>query len=181
MYESHTEETESLWRPLESADDECFGCGPDNSHGLQMRFESNGSMLRSRLKMDSRHRGWSNLIHGGILSTMLDETMGWTVIILTRRFMLTKTMAVSFHRPVRIGAQLTITGFFKEQPTERRALVRAEIHDEHGELCAAADGEFALFSKKQFLRMKIMSEEDIEAMEAAANSGHKELAEAELN
>ncbi len=146
-----------------------------------MRFESNGSMLRSRLTMDKRFRGWSNLIHGGILSTMLDETMGWTVIILTRRFMLTKTMTVSFHRPVRIGAKLTVTGYIREQPTERRALVRAEIHDEHGELCAAADGEFALFSKKQFLRMKIMSEEDIEAMESAAISGSDRIETTELN
>ncbi len=51
-----------------------------------------------------------------------------------------------------------------------RRIVVAEIHDEDGDHCAVSEGDFALFSKKQFLRMTIMPEEDIEAM-ASAISG----------
>jgi hypothetical protein len=64
-----------LWRPLEKVDKECFGCGPENPHGLRMSFESDGKRLRSTVTLEKRFRGWSNHIHGGILSTMLDETM----------------------------------------------------------------------------------------------------------
>jgi len=157
----------SDWSPLVNIDRECFGCGPDNPHGLKMRFESNGSMIRSMVIMEPRFRGWSNLIHGGILSTMLDEVMGWTVIHLTGKFMLTKSMQVSFRKPVRVGAALSVTGFIRERMGEKRVLVAAEIRNEAGELCAESAAEFALFSIEQFRRMRILPEEELAAMAAA--------------
>lgn len=168
MFEGEETIREIVWKPIANVDKECFGCGPENPHGLQMRFESNGEKIRSKLIMEPKFRGWSNLIHGGILSTMLDETMGWTVICLTGRFMLTRGMKVDFRKPVRIGTALTVTGYIKEYRSHhRRALIVAEIHDEEGDLCASSEGEFALFSREQFLRMEIMPEADLAAMEAA--------------
>jgi len=167
MFEGKETMEDNVWQPLAPVDRECFGCGPENPHGLKMRFETNGTMLKSTVKMEQRFRGWSNLIHGGILSTMLDEMMGWTVIVLTGRFMLTRTMQVAFKRPVYIGALLTVTGLIKERISERRVLVKAEIRDEEGRVCAEAEGEFALFTREQFRRMGIMPEEDLEVMAAA--------------
>jgi len=170
MFESSDIKPGAIWKPLASVDKECFACGPENPHGLRMCFESNGGKIRSKLIVKQAFRGWSNLIHGGIISTMLDETMSWAVINFTGKFMLTRSMTVTFKKPVRVGAVLTVTGYIKEQSSERKALVVAEIHDEDGDLCAASEGDFALFSKKHFLRMAIMPEEDIEAM-ASAISG----------
>lgn len=170
MSESSGIKMEADWKPLASIDKECFGCGPENAHGLKMCFESNGRQIRSKLKVKKSFRGWSNLIHGGILSTMLDETMSWTVINFTGKFMLTRSMTVTFKKPVRVGATLTVTGYIKEQSSERKAVVVAEIQDEHGDLCAVSEGDFALFSKKHFLRMGIMPEEDIEEMAAAISA-----------
>ncbi len=167
MFGSSETQLEAIWKPLASVDKECFACGPENSHGLKMCFESNGRQIRSKLVMKQAFRGWSNLIHGGILSTMLDEAMSWTVINLTGKFMLTRSMIVVFKKPVRVGTALTVTGYIKERSSERKVLVVAEIHDENGDLCAASEGDFALFSKKHFLRMNIIPEEDIEAMESA--------------
>ena len=170
MSEHSDKNAETNWKPLASIDKECFGCGPENSHGLKMSFESNGSQIRSKLLVNKTFRGWSNLIHGGILSTMLDETMSWTVINFTGKFMLTRSMTITFKKPVRVGAVLTVTGYIKKQSSERQAVVVAEIYDEHGDLCAVSEGDFALFSKKHFLRMGIMPKEDIEEM-ALAISG----------
>ena len=170
MSEHIGKETEGNWKPLASIDKECFGCGPENSQGLKMCFESNGKQIRSKVSVKRKFRGWSNLIHGGILSTMLDETMSWTVIHFTGKFMLTRSMTVTFKKPVRVGAVLTVIGFVKKQSSERRAVAVAEIHDETGDLCAVSEGDFALFSKKHFLRMGIMAKEDIEEM-ASAISG----------
>ncbi|WP_136809252.1 PaaI family thioesterase [Desulfosediminicola flagellatus] len=157
------------WQSLVGVDKECFGCGEENSHGLQMKFEMNDSatQLRSHLIMDKRFRGWSNLIHGGVLSTILDETMGWTVLCLTKQFMLTKGMQVAFKKPVRIGMKITSTGYIKEHLSKKKIVVVAEIRDDAGALCASSEGEFALFSKEQFLRMGIMPEEDINLMVAS--------------
>jgi uncharacterized protein (TIGR00369 family) len=166
MFEGRAETREETvsWRSLANVDKECFACGPDNPHGLQMRFESDGTRLRSKLTLEKQFRGWSNLIHGGVLSTILDETMSWTVICLTKKFMLTKGMQVNFIKPVRIGMTVTATGYIRERISERKIEVVAEITNEKGDLCASSSGEFALFSREQFLRMGIMPEEEIDAM-----------------
>lgn len=171
MFDGNTETIDkqktSSWQLLTNVDKECFGCGRDNPHGLQMKFEFNGAQLRSKLILEERFRGWSNLIHGGVLSTILDETMGWTAICLTRKFMLTKGMQVNFIKPVRIGMSVTATGYIKEWINERKISVVAEIVSDEGEICASSSGEFALFSRDQFLRMNIMSGQEIDTMLAS--------------
>lgn len=63
MFGSSATQLEAIWKPLASVDKECFACGPENSHGLKMCFESNGRQIRSKLVMKQAFRGWSNLIH----------------------------------------------------------------------------------------------------------------------
>lgn len=170
MIEKSDARPETTWKPLASVDKQCFACGPENPHGLKMCFESNGTKIRSKLIIKDAFRGWSNLVHGGILATILDETMSWAVINFTGKFMLTRSMNVTFKKPVRVATALTVTGYIKEQSGERKALVVAEIYDEDGDICAASEGDFILLSKKQFLRMEIMPEEDIEAMASAISN-----------
>ncbi len=162
-----TSEQTARWQNLVGVDKECFACGLENPHGLHMKFETNGIQLRSKLKMEKRFRGWSNLIHGGILSTILDETMGWTVLCLTKQFMLTKGMKVAFKKPVRIGMEITVNGYIKEHVSQNKIVVVAEIRDEKDNICASSEGLFALFSREQFLRMGILPEEDLDAMVAS--------------
>jgi len=159
--------TETKWKPLAGVDRECFACGTENPHGLRMTFESNGVQLRSSLTVRPRFRGWSNLVHGGILSTMLDETMSWAAIHLTERFILTKGMSVAFKKPVRVGMPLSIIGTIKERVSERKAHVVAEIRDEEGDVCASSEGEFILFTLEEFGSMGIVPIEELEEMAAA--------------
>lgn len=69
--------TQHEWRSLTNIDHDCFGCGQHNHQGLKMTFASNGEQLRSELVIPEHLRGWSNLVHGGITTTILDEMMGW--------------------------------------------------------------------------------------------------------
>jgi len=154
----------AIWQPIDNVDKFCFACGHLNAHGLHMKFESDRESLRSTLTLQPHFRGWSNLIHGGIISTILDETMSWTVLKLARKLMLTKGMEVQFVRPVRVGMTVTVSGRIEEWMSKRKVKVIAELTDESGTLCASSTGEFALFEKAHFLRMGIMPEEDIDAM-----------------
>ena len=163
----------SVWTPVENLEKNCFGCGNENAHGLQMIFETNGTELRSTVQVPERFRGWSNLIHGGVLSTILDEVMGWTAILFTRKFMLTRKMNIEFQKPVRVDAVLTATARIKEQRSERRATVIAEIRDQQNDICVISEGEFALFTPEQFRRMRILSDSDLDALLQA----HPELDE----
>ena len=160
-----------VWMPLEGVDRKCFACGVMNEHGLKMQFESNGERVRSRVLVKPQFRGWSNLVHGGILSTFLDEIMSWTAIHLTQRFILTKGMKVSFKKPVLIETPLTVAGEIKERISERKAIVSAEIKDASGDVCAVSEGEFILFTVEEFRQKRVMPDEELEAMSRAFGQG----------
>ena len=158
----NTSDQTSSWRRLKSIDRHCFGCGTDNLYGLQMIFETDGSRVRSQLTLGDRFRGWSSLVHGGVLATILDETMSWAAIAATEKLMLTKGMQVRYIKPVRIDTSITAIGYIQKWLSKREVEVVAEIKDAAGNLCAASSGNFPLFSRKQFLRMGIISEQEID-------------------
>jgi len=97
--------------PLPVQDDHrCFACGPANAAGLHMRFLAGEDRVVSRLTIPEHLRGWSNLAHGGVLSTILDEIMSWTAIHLLRRVILTKSMTVNFKKPVYVEKPVEAVG-----------------------------------------------------------------------
>jgi len=55
----------------------CFVCGEANPLGLKLRFESDGQIVRTRFTPCPDHMGFKDVIHGGLLATVLDEIMVW--------------------------------------------------------------------------------------------------------
>jgi len=159
-----TKTTDAPWKQLPNLDKDCFGCGLENHSGLQMTFETNGEQIRSKINVTPQFRGWSKLVHGGVISTILDETMSWAAIFLLKRFILTKQMTIQFHRPVYVGSSLYGIGSIKERIRERKAIIKAELFDDKGELCASSEGEFVLYTKEQFAKLEIIPVEDLQAM-----------------
>lgn len=135
----------TILRPIETTDADCFACGTDNPCGLHMEFETDGQALYSRVVLPGRMRGWRNMAHGGIISTMLDEIMAWTAIHLLQRFILTQSIRVDFLKPVTIETPLLVKGWVKERVSPRKAIMTATVSDDHGQVLAKAEGEFALF------------------------------------
>lgn len=58
----------------------CFGCSPDNPFGLHMEFYEDGDDVVSYWHPHDHFQGWTGVMHGGILATMIDETAGWVVM-----------------------------------------------------------------------------------------------------
>jgi len=153
------------WKQLPNLDKTCFACGTENIFGLKMTFSSNGKQLRSLLTVPEHTRGWSNLVHGGILATILDEIMSWTAIQLTSHFILTRNLNVEFKKPVFIGSQLTATGEIIER-SEKNATLSAQIQDDSGVLCCTGRSSFALFTQEEFARLNIIPENYLAEMAA---------------
>ena len=57
----------------------CFGCAPDNPIGLHMHFYEDGEQVVSYWQPQQHFQGWVGTLHGGIISTLIDETAGWVV------------------------------------------------------------------------------------------------------
>lgn len=159
-----TLQKELQWRPLPNIDTDCFGCGKDNSHGLQMKFETNGEQVRSVVTVPDHLRGWNTIVHGGVLATIADEIMAWAAIHLLQRFILTKSMTTDFLRPVFIGSTLTAKGYIKKQTDSKNAVMACRIYNDQGQVCARAQGRFVLFTANEFKKLQLIPDSLLDRM-----------------
>ena len=147
----------------------CFGCGPANDHGLKMKFFGNDEMIYSDITVPDYLLGWNGVVHGGILSTMLDEVMGWSAIYLLKKFILTKTMTINYYRPVLVGETLHIEGRIKEKNSDKDATMTGRIYNSKNELCVTSTGLFALLEIEKIKKMGIMKDKDLDDFQAIMN------------
>jgi uncharacterized protein (TIGR00369 family) len=82
------------------------------------------------------HQGWKGIIHGGILSSLLDEAMGY-VAYFEKVAGVTAAMEVCFKRPVSIGEPLAITAWVSGK-ARRFADTEASLTLEDGTVVATA-------------------------------------------
>ena len=64
----------------DSSGSSCFACGPDNRRGLHLNFQRNkvGEMVAEWIP-EPELEGFQGIVHGGIVSTVLDEAMSKAV------------------------------------------------------------------------------------------------------
>jgi len=127
----------------------CFGCGPDNPRGLRMTFYAVGGTIRSDVILNKHHMGWENIAHGGIISTILDEIMGWTVIAYKRAFFVTRKMEVQYLRPVELDTALTVVGEIESDFAPKGCSTKGTLLDAQGKKLAEAWAEMRYLSVKR--------------------------------
>ena len=54
----------------------CFGCGRDNPVGLHLHFRTDEDGCYTSFVPQPVHQSYDGRMHGGLISTLLDETMG---------------------------------------------------------------------------------------------------------
>jgi uncharacterized protein (TIGR00369 family) len=125
----------------------CFACGTANPIGLNLSFYRQGNSICSDITLGKNYEGWENMAHGGIVSTILDEIMSWSMIYFKRTFFVTRKMSIKYIKPVRLHMPLTAKGTVEE---EKRRLCKAKgsIEDGDQKVLARAEATFALLSDK---------------------------------
>lgn len=101
----------------------CFVCGQQNPNGLHIRFEqaANGEVTAAWIPM-ADWEGFCGIVHGGVVSTVLDEAMSKAVIGLNCEA-LTAELRVRFRHHVRSGEHLLIRGWVVQRD---RRVIRTE-------------------------------------------------------
>ena len=150
-------------KPVISRDAHCFGCSQKNSHGLKMKFYTDETTLYSWLSVPPHLCGWEGIVHGGVLSTMLDEIMGWSAIYTLRKIVMTKSMTIDYLKPVYIEDKLRVEGKVIERVSDREVIIEGRLYKEDNILCAQTRGTFAVFTANAIKRMKIMPQEVIDS------------------
>lgn len=93
----------------------CFVCGQENARGLRIRFErAAGSQFSAEWIPEAAFEGFSGIVHGGIVSTVLDEAMSKAVSASGAQA-LTAELKVRFRLPVRAGERFQIRGWIAKQ------------------------------------------------------------------
>lgn len=85
----------------------CFVCGPKNPIGLKLDFHFNGKTIKTEFIPKKEHQGYLNIIHGGIISTVLDEAMVKLAIAMDM-LAVTASMEIRLRKAVNVGEKITI-------------------------------------------------------------------------
>ena len=123
-----------------------------------MRFFTREESVYSRVRVPGHLCGWNNVAHGGVVSTILDETMSWAAMYLLRRVSLTQKLTVEFVQPVYVGTVVEGEGRILEVKGRRDAIVEGILTDSNGAVCARSQGTFKTFSPEVAKRLKLADE-----------------------
>lgn len=135
----------------------CFVCGVHNPQGLGLRFRQVGAEVHADFAPTTPHAGFRDIVHGGIISTVLDEAMFWAAACQMKRFCLAAELNVRFIRKVTVGQPLLIVAKFV---ADRRRVWEssAELRDAAGASLATStckqvpvDGPFMRHAAEDFL------------------------------
>ena len=125
----------------------CFACGRANPQGLHLDFEVSRDRAQTRFVPRREHTGYDGTVHGGIVTALLDETMGWAIFH-QGVWGVTARLSVTFRRPAQVGEALVVTGEVTRQ-THRSVETRGELRDEAGDVLAEADALFLLMPEER--------------------------------
>lgn len=131
----------------------CFVCGRDNPIGLYLTFflDEQGC-VHAEYTPRPEHQGFPGVMHGGLITAMLDELIGRTAIA-NDLWCMTAKLAVRFRKPVPIGRSLKLKGAITRQ--HGRVLEgRGELRLDDGSLAAEAEGVYLRIPDDQIEQYK---------------------------
>ena len=126
----------------------CFGCGPVNQQGLQLKSFPQDQEVVARWRAQSHHQAFPGVLNGGIIGALLDCHSNWTAAYELMRqndkdqpdCTVTANYAVKLLRPTPAEAEIHLRARVVES-SQDRAVVEAELSAE-GKVCATCRGTF---------------------------------------
>jgi uncharacterized protein (TIGR00369 family) len=126
----------------------CFGCSPQNDHGLNLEFWDDKGEVFSLWSPSRDFEGYPGIIHGGILATIMDETASWYVYTMLETSGVTSEMTVRYLKPVRIAGGIVTTAVSLLHRESQRATLQCTVSGNNGIPCAIAEITFFLYPEK---------------------------------
>ena len=120
----------------------CFGCGQNNPIGLKLSFTKDGDILQAEYTPDKVYQGWPGIVHGGILTCLLDEAMSYAAYY-EGVTCLTASMHIRLRQPVIVEEPLVITALVTKN--------RKKLIETTGRVCLKDGTVVAESTAKQFV------------------------------
>jgi acyl-coenzyme A thioesterase PaaI-like protein len=131
------------------ADNYCFVCGRDNPRGLKIKVTYFPEELaaETELALPREYQGWAEVIHGGILSTLLDEMMAHAVWHFAGPG-LTLSLEVRFHAPLKPDEAIRVRGELAPGNGSRRLAEAVITRTSDQRKIASGKSRFLLLEEK---------------------------------
>ena len=140
-------------RPIKNVfakhDYNCFGCSPYNSTGLQLKFYEIDDYIESEWITATQYEGYPGAVHGGIISTMIDEIAAWVMYIKARCAGVTSRMSIRYRKPVNsLEEKIILRGKLREV---KRNLCYVDVWllNANDEICAEGEVIYFAFSSEK--------------------------------
>ncbi len=103
----------------------CFVCGAQNASGLRVEFRREGAQVVAEFLPGEAFQGFPGVVHGGVLASLLDETLSRTAL-LYHEWVMTGRLEVRYRQPARVGELLRVSAEV-EQHRARMVIARGMI------------------------------------------------------
>lgn len=125
----------------------CFACGALNPQGLHLSFKKEAGKVTALFFPQKIHQGYADIIHGGIITTVLDEAMV-KACILNGINAVTAEISVRFRKPLMAGDSCTVEAWIV---SENPRLIEAEslMKDREGNTVATARAKLIPYRESQ--------------------------------
>ena len=118
----------------------CVVCSPVNAKGLQLKFDvANDGSVTATFQCDEAFEGYPGVLHGGVISSILDGAMGNCLFALGQAAV-TVEMTTRFRHPVVTYQKATVSARITRS-SHPLYLLDAEIVQD-GKVKATAKGKF---------------------------------------
>ncbi len=129
-------------RSMDDFHAECFACALTHEQGLHLQFESSGIQTICQTEIKSVHQSYEDIVHGGILATLIDATMIRCIHNAFGGNPLTCRLDIRYREVVKVDMAVTVTACV----TSRRGIhcwAHATIM-QNDRVCVTARGAFKL-------------------------------------
>ena len=140
---------------FEIAPHHCFACGTLNASGMGLILHVEPQRAWTDLELAPRFQGWDGIAHGGILCTILDEVMAWSLVG-EDNWGLTARLNVAFRKPVEIGRPIRAEAWITRSRRRLNDTAARLVDTQTGQELATATGVYVAADevRKQELRAR---------------------------
>ena len=129
--------------------DGCYVCGQAHARGLRIRFfVGDSGRVHAHFKPDVTQTSYENVVHGGVISALLDELLGWPIVLQSGRMAFTAELVMRFVKPMPSGCLYLATAC----PGNNRGRYwegEGDVRDDDGTVYAKARGKYFLLSEQK--------------------------------
>lgn len=117
----------------------CFGCGPLNSEGLQIKSFWLGDEVVCAWRAQPKHIGYPGILYGGVIASVVDCHSIWTAMAYAHRQageeagslsahkFVTAALSLQYRKPVHIENAIELRARVVDFG-DRKAVVRCTVH-----------------------------------------------------